>query len=76
MALPTADHTFECSMCSQPSPGITCERCMRSELGKPLILLTYSRAELEELADSALDAMRFWLSAEAALRVMAAKRAE
>lgn len=49
---------------------------MRYEMSKPAILLAYDREALEEMADSALDSMRYWLAAEASLRVMAARREE
>lgn len=77
MTLPTIpDRSGECSMCSQPSPGLTCERCMRSEMARPAILLAYDHAALEEMADSALDAARYWAHQAAVLRAQAARRAE
>ena len=30
--------TLACAMCGQPSPGITCERCMRYEIARPGVL--------------------------------------
>lgn len=65
-----------CGLCGKPSPGTHCEPCLRYELERPAALLAYTRSEVDELADAAQDAARYWIAAMLSLRAQARRRAE
>lgn len=65
-----------CGLCGKPSPGTHCEPCLRYELTRPAALLGYTRSEVDELADAAQDAARYWIAAMLSLRAQARRRAE
>lgn len=73
LTLPNAVPSAHCDRCGWPSAGTM---CLRYELVRPGRLLAYTSSEVDELAEAADAAARYWTGIAAWLRTEAARRAE